>query len=182
MSADPLGRPQAGASDAELLSATAAGSEQAFEELRDRYGGAVARVCRAVAGAEAEDCEQEVFARVWRKAALFDPARGSAPGWLLTVARRTALNSRTIDHELESSGQHQEPAVSVAGPDVDTSWLEAALASLNERERTVIELAYYGDMSESAIAQRLRVPLGSVKSWKRRGLHRLATLLGEAAR
>jgi RNA polymerase sigma-70 factor (ECF subfamily) len=53
------------------------------------------------------------------------------------------------------------------------------LARLSERERTVIELAYYGDLSESAIAKRLRVPLGSVKSWKRRGLNRLATLLGE---
>jgi RNA polymerase sigma-70 factor (ECF subfamily) len=62
---------------------------------------------------------------------------------------------------------------------VDGFWLEAALARLPERERTVIGLAYYSDLSESAIAGRLRVPLGSVKSWKRRGLNRLATLLGE---
>jgi RNA polymerase sigma-70 factor, ECF subfamily len=50
---------------------------------------------------------------------------------------------------------------------------------LSERERTVIELAYFRDLSEQAIARRLRVPLGSVKSWKRRGLNRLASLLGE---
>jgi DNA-directed RNA polymerase specialized sigma24 family protein len=60
--------------------------------LRGRYRRAVERVCRAVAGSEREDCEQEVFARVWRKAALFDPARGSAAAWLLTLARRSALN------------------------------------------------------------------------------------------
>src|SRR5215813_11188234 len=94
MTADPLRTLQPGASDAELLRAIAGGSEAAFEELRGRYARAVARVCRTIAGAEAEDCEQEVFARVWRKAALFDPGRGSAAGWLMTVARRTAVNVR----------------------------------------------------------------------------------------
>jgi DNA-directed RNA polymerase specialized sigma24 family protein len=62
-----------GASDAELLVAIAAGSEPAFEELRTRYGRAVCRVCRAARRGEQEDCEQEFFARVWRKASLFDP-------------------------------------------------------------------------------------------------------------
>ena len=75
MTAQPLGTPQPGASDAELLRAIANGNEAAFEELRGRYGRAVARVCRTVAGSDAEDCEQEVFARIWGKAALFDPAR-----------------------------------------------------------------------------------------------------------
>src|SRR5690348_6700868 len=79
-------------SDVELLRAIAGGSEPAFEELRARYRRAVARVCRAVVGREGEDCEQEVFARIWVKAALFDPARGSAAVWLLTIARRTAVN------------------------------------------------------------------------------------------
>src|SRR5439155_3234195 len=80
------------ATDVELLRAIASGSGPAFEELRGRYRRAVERVCRAVTGSEREDCEQEVFARVWGKAALFDPARGSAAAWLLTLARRTALN------------------------------------------------------------------------------------------
>jgi len=166
-----------GSSDVELLCAIAAGSETAFAELRRRYGRAVGEVCRAVAGVEREDCEQEVFARIWRKAALFDPGRGSAPAWLLTVARRTALNlgparrpPLPIEHPVAAA---ERP------PDLDTLWIRAGLARLPERERSVIELAYYGDLSESAIARRLRVPLGSVKSWKRRGLNRLATLLGE---
>src|SRR5712691_11472087 len=98
MTAQPQGTPSdapavpPGASDAELLQAIAARSEVAFEELRGRYGRAVARVCRTVGGSQREDCEQEVFARIWRKAALFDPGRGSAAAWLLTLARRTALN------------------------------------------------------------------------------------------
>ena len=179
MTADPLRALQPGASDAELLRAIAGGNEAAFEELRGRYARAVTRVCRTVAGAEAEDCEQEVFARVWRKAALFDPGRGSAAAWLLTLARRTALNSR--------SGP-RPPVPVAAEPDgvaaphgLDGFWLDAALARLPERERTVLELTYYEDLSESAVARRLRVPLGSVKSWKRRGLNRLALLLAEEA-
>ena len=174
---DESASPPREASDVELLRAIASGSELAFEELRDRYGRAVERVCRAVAGWEREDCEQEVFARVWSKAALFNPARGSAAAWLLTLARRTALNQLAAR---PPTPVDQEPVAGVAeAHDVDAFWLETALARLSEQERTVIELAYYGDLSESAIARRLRVPLGSVKSWKRRGLNRLATLLEE---
>jgi RNA polymerase sigma-70 factor, ECF subfamily len=169
--------PPGGATDVELLRAVAAGSEPAFAELRDRYGRAVQRVCRSLVGAEREDCEQEVFARIWRKAALFDPARGSAPAWLLTVARRTALNLRAARWPPPPNADPVAAAERAA--DLDAFWLQAGLARLPERERTVIELAYYDDLSESAIARRLRVPVGSVKSWKRRGLNRLATLLGE---
>lgn len=185
MSQQPLGTPSDAsasprrqASDVELLRAIAGGSEPAFEELRGRYRRAVERVCRAVAGSEREDCEQEVFARVWRKAALFDPARGSAAAWLLTLARRTALNQ--LAARRPPTPVDQEPVAGAAEPNgVDAFWLEAGLQRLSERERAVIELAYYGDLSESAIARRLRVPVGSVKSWKRRGLNRLATLLEE---
>ena len=166
--------------DAELLSAIAAGSEAAFEELRQRYRRAIEHVCCSVAPPDREDCAQEIFARVWRKASLFDPSRGSASAWLLTLARHTAINFQSVRHgwppaELASDMSAVDP------PDVDAFWLESALERLPERQRTVIELAYYDDMSERAIAAQLRVALGSVKSWKRRGLNRLATMLGEDA-
>jgi RNA polymerase sigma-70 factor, ECF subfamily len=163
-----------------LLRAVAGGSESAFAELRSRYGGAVERECRSIARWESEDCVQEVFARIWRKAALFDPDRGSAASWLLTLARRTALNFRA-GHRRWPSVSSSVSEVAVSPPDVDGFWLAAALVRLPERERRVIELAYYGDLSESAIAAKLQAPLGSVKSWKRRGLNRLAELLGEEA-
>src|SRR5437667_1388258 len=139
--------PSRGTSDADLLQAIAAGSEAAFEELRGRYGRAVARVCCAAAGSEREDCEQEVFARIWQKAALFDPERGSAAAWLLTLARRTALNAHAGRRPPVPVEQPPEPE-----PDpreLDSFWVDAALARLSERERTVIELAYYADLSES---------------------------------
>ena len=139
MGAQPQGTPSdragpapTGASDVELLAAIAAGSEPAFEELRRRYRRAVRGVCRAVAGWEREDCEQEVFSRIWTKASLFDPARGSAAAWLLTLSRRTALNLRggrrqpaPTDHEPEDASPPVE---------VDAFWLGAALARLGERQ------------------------------------------------
>ena len=118
-----------------------------------------------------------MFARIWRKAALFDPGRGSASAWLLTLARRTAATLRA--RRGTAIPVAAEPQSAAEPPELDAFWLEAALARLSERERTVVELAYFGDLSESAIAKRLQVPLGSVKSWKRRGLNRLAALLGE---
>src|SRR5712692_3479394 len=176
--ADESASPPRQAGDVELLRAIACGSEPAFEELRGRYRRSVEHVCRAVAGSEREDCEQEVFARVWGKAALFDPARGSAAAWLLTLARRTALNQLAARRP-PTPVDHEPTAGALEPADVDAFWLETALQRLSVQERAVIELAYYGDLSESAIARRLRVPLGSVKSWKRRGLNRLATLLEE---
>ena len=166
------------ASDADLLRAIGEGSEPAFEELRHRYRRAVERACRAIVGGELEDCAQEVFVRIWRKASLYDRGRGSAPAWLLTLARRTALNFRRC-REVPLPEDVIDETGAVEAPDVDRFWLEAALARLPARERRVIELAYFHDLSQSAIAAELHVPLGSVKSWTRRGLHRLATLLGE---
>lgn len=165
------------ASDAELLRAIGKGSEPAFEELCHRYRRAVERACRQVVGGELEDCAQEVFVRIWRKASLYDRGRGSAPAWLLTVARRTALNFRQR-REAPLPDELLDEAT-IEPPDVDRFWVEAALERLPERERLVIEHAYFHDLSQSQIAAELRVPLGSVKSWTRRGLHHLATLLGE---
>lgn len=171
--------PQDGAGDAELLREVAAGSEQAFAELRGRYRTAVGRVSASVGVSEREDCEQEVFARIWHKAALFDPARGSAAAWLLTVARNTAINFQASRRRLPQPTSDEPEPVPGEPAEVEAFWLESALQRLPEKERAVIELAYVGDLSERAIASRLRVPLGSVKSWKRRGLNRLAGLLGD---
>ena len=170
--------PPAAATDAELLRAIGEGSEPAFEELRHRYRRAVERACRGIVGGELEDCAQEVFVRIWRKASLYDHRRGSAPAWLLTLARRTALNFRRR-RELPLPDELMDKTGAVEAPDVDRFWVEAALERLPERERRVLELAYFHDLSQSQVAAELCVPLGSVKSWTRRGLHRLATLLGE---
>ena len=168
-------------SDAELLRAVADGSDSAFEELRHRYRGPVERVCRSIIRGSAEDCAQEAFVRVWQKARLFDPQRGSAAAWLLTLTRNVAYNlgAKKEPEPLElapEDGGADDPSLVVDG-----FWLDAGLARLPQRERQVIELAYFSGLSQTQIADRLGVPLGTVKSWTRRGLHRLATLLGEEA-
>jgi RNA polymerase sigma-70 factor (ECF subfamily) len=162
-----------------LLKAIGLGSESAFEELRHRYRRAVERACRSIVGFDLEDCAQEVFVRIWRKAPLFDRGRGSAPSWLLLLARRTALNIRHARRAPTPVDAIYE-AAAPESPHVDRLWLDTALADLPERERQVLELAYFDDLSQSQIATRLDVPLGSVKSWTRRGLNQLATVLGEA--
>jgi len=167
------------ASDAELLRAVGDGSDAAFEELRHRYRGAVERTCRSIVHGSAEDCAQEAFVRIWQKARLFDPRRGSAAAWLLTLTRNVAYNlgakKEPEPREIVSAdAQADDPRLSVDG-----FWLDAGLARLEPHERQVIELAYFADLSQTEIADRLGVPLGTVKSWTRRGLNRLATLLGE---
>jgi RNA polymerase sigma-70 factor, ECF subfamily len=169
----------AAATDAELLSAVADGSDAAFEELRHRYQGAVEHTCRSLLRGRAEDCAQEAFLRIWQKARLFDPHRGSAPAWLLTLTRNVAYN---LGAKKEPEPRELVPADAAADDprlSVDTFWLDAGLARLEPRERQMIELAYFADLSQTQIADRLGVPLGTVKSWTRRGLNRLAILLGE---
>ena len=162
--------------DARLLAAVATGDEEAFDRLRHRYWRAVERVCRSLPG-EIEDCVQEVFLRVWRKASLFDATRGSAPAWLLTLARNVSRNLHATPRPTPTELDLEAP--SPARDEVDRIWLHSALARIPAAERTVIELAYFADRSQSQIARELNVPLGTVKSWNRRGLNHLAELLAE---
>ncbi|MEZ5102743.1 MAG: sigma-70 family RNA polymerase sigma factor [Thermoleophilia bacterium] len=170
------GRPDPDSTDDRLLLDVASGDEGAFVELRSRYRAAVAALCRRMLGADAaDDCEQDAFARVWRKAALFDPGRGSATAWLLTVARNVARNAATararvaetpVEDSVETPAPGQDAAQALA--------VRAALERLPAHERRALELAYYHDLSHTEIAAALDLPLGTVKSWIRRGLHRLA--------
>lgn len=173
--------PVAEASDGELLEAIAGGSDSAFDELRRRYRRVIEHTCRALLrGDQADDCAQEAFARIWQKASLFDRERGSATGWLLTLTRNVAHNlaAKKAPEPLplpdEIGFDAEEPAHTI-----DAVLLDEALTQLTAHERRVIELAYFADMSQSQIAAELGVPLGTVKSWTRRGLNHLATLLAE---
>lgn len=161
-------------SDVQLLSGVAAGNETALGEIVRRYRSAVERICRAIVGLDSDDCAQEAFTRVWRKADLYDSRQGSPTAWLLAVSRNVAYNltrrQRIVTVELDVEPSFEDPA-----PD-DRLWVAQALESLPPHQRTVIELAYFHDLSHTQIAAQLGVPLGTVKSWNRRALNRLATL------
>lgn len=179
---DDAGRPSrrglltASTTDAELLEATADGREDAFGELRRRYRRMIDSVCRSLLGRDAaEDCDQEVFVRVWQKAPLYDRSRGSAPAWVMTVARNVGRNLLPR-HEAVPALLDDRPDPD-SGPGLERLWLAEALSRLPTHERRVIELAYVDDLSQSQIAELLRLPLGTVKTWNRRGLRRLATEL-----
>lgn len=180
----PLPRPPAtiaGASDGALLEAIADGNDGAFEELRRRYRRVIEHTCRALLrGDQADDCAQEAFARIWQKAPLFDRNRGSAAGWLLTLTRNVAHNLAAkktpeplpLPDEIALDAEESAHAI-------DTVWLDHALTQLRAHERRVIELAYFADLSQTQIAAKLGVPLGTVKSWTRRGLNHLSERLAE---
>ena len=164
-----------------------AGETRALEDLYDRYGDLLYSMVVRILGraAEAEDVLQEAWLQVWRKAETYDPARGSVGAWLVTVAR-----SRAIDR-LRSEGSRRRAEIA-AGDDtmppshdasVDAAArmlgerVSGALAQLEPRHREVLELAYFGCLSQREIASRLNAPLGTVKSWTRQALLRLGELV-----
>ncbi|MFI6292799.1 RNA polymerase sigma factor [Nonomuraea sp. NPDC050790] len=139
---------------------------------------------RLIPRQEVDDVTQVVFAEVWRSRDRFDPAR-SLETWLLSIAHRRAvdylrvrrLNTVALEAIPEVPG-HDGRADSDQLADRDQ--LMRALAELPDPQREAIELAYFGELSQREIAERLHVPLGTIKARTARGLHRLHTLLAAA--
>ena len=177
--------------DAEtLLERVALGEQDAVMVLYDRFSGAVLAVALRVTGnrAEAEDITQEVFARVWREATSFDRARGSAAAWIVTLTRNRAIDvvrsrSRRARHEDDQTAEEPVVTEAAATPEarvVDAQRAEAvrvALDALRPEQRQVIELAYFGGLSHSEIAERLQQPLGTVKTRIAQSVKRLRDAL-----
>src|SRR6266852_7675710 len=167
-------------SDDRLLGLVGSGDREAFRILWDRFGVALYTIClrRLSDQGAAEDATQEAFTSVWRRASTFDPMRGSAAGWLFAVARNAAAQLARRDRGLEVSltvFDGEESAQDEAA--LTRMMVHAALARLPETERTVLELAYFDDLSQSQIADHLSLPLGTVKTRVRSGLRRLSDYL-----
>lgn len=174
-----------------LLERAARGDRDAVMALYDRFSGAVLAVALRVTGnrAEAEDIVQEVFARVWREATTFDRARGSAAAWIVTLTRNRSIDvvrsrSRRARHEDDQTTEEPVVTEATATPEaqvVDAQRAEAvrlALDALRPEQRQVIELAYFGGLSHSEIAERLQQPLGTVKTRIAQSVKRLRDALG----
>ena len=177
------------ATDGTLLERVAAGDRDAFDELYRRYTRPVLGLALRRLGdrGRAEDAVQDAFAAVWRSARSYDRSRGAGAAWLYTVARNAIVDRARRRPEPPTEVLEDEPAQG-AGPDehAETSWLawrvHRAIGELPEHERQVIELAYWSELSQSEIAERLQVPLGTVKTRTRSGLARLASLLEDELR
>lgn len=126
----------------------------------------------------AEECAQDVMATLWQKAHLFDPERASVATWVFTIARNRRIDalrkSRRPEPEDLPWGPEAEPDQQAAlEMQQDTARLGVALAQLPEKQRALIERAYFGDLSHSEIAAETGLPLGTIKSRIRLALERL---------
>ena len=170
-----------------LLTLVARGDQGAFEALYERLArpayGLIRKVLRDPA--QSEEVVQEVLLEVWRTASRFDPARGGAATWVLTIAHRRAVDR--VRSEAAAAGREQRtsrvPAAGDAVADsveatLDAELLRRCLAGLSDVQRESITLAYYGGYTYPEVAKLLEVALGTIKSRIRDGLHRLRDCLG----
>ena len=132
----------------------------------------------------AEDCAQDVMATVWAKAAQFDPARASVATWIFTIARNRRIDIARRDRrpepeELDWMGEDEPDQADVYAAAEETRVLTAALAELPEKQRQLIQRAYYGDLTHSEIAAETGLPLGTIKSRIRLALDKLRLKLSE---
>ena len=177
---------------AELLRASARGEEQAFAELYDatsrRLYGLVLRVVRDPA--QAEEVAQEAFLEIWRTASRFDPTRGSALGWLLTITHRTAVDrvrSAEASSRRDSSYHQQNQPVDhdataeAAQASLEAHRVRSAMATLTEVQREAVGLAYFGGYTHTEVAKMLDLPVGTAKTRIRDGLIRLRDTMGVGA-
>ncbi len=154
--------------------------ETAFVELFQHFAPRVKGfLMRSGADATlAEECVQDVMATIWRKAAQFDPSRASVSTWIFTIARNRKIDhlrkQRRPEPEELTWGPDTEPdQADVIGLQQETEQLGAAIAALPEKQRELIEKAYFGDLTHSEIAEATGLPLGTIKSRIRLALDRL---------
>jgi RNA polymerase sigma factor (sigma-70 family) len=126
----------------------------------------------------AEECAQEVMATLWQKAHLFDPARASVATWVFTIARNKRIDAlrkarRAEPEELDWGPEPEPDQAEAMEAQEETDRLGRALAALPEKQRRLIERAYYGDLSHSEIAAETGLPLGTIKSRIRLALDKL---------
>ncbi len=172
-------------SDESLLLRVAESDRDAFELLYQRYVRSIFGLALRKLGdrAQAEEVVQEAFTSVWRSAESYQPERGSAGGWLYTVARNATVDRMRRNGRVDTSAELPELESLESGPaeraeQADAAWrLHRALEGLNSKEREVIELAYWSGLSQSEVAGYLNQPLGTVKTRTRHALARLAELL-----
>jgi len=187
-------------SDAALVARMASGDEQALGALYDRWATTVHTLAYYLLGQadEAEDAVEETFWQAWREAGRYDASRGAVSTWLSTIARSRALDrqrarrrrneepleSATSTSAEDSSARADSPALA-ADPHHEAEHAERArdiaiaLAKLPAEQREVIELAYFGGLSQSEIAARTSLPLGTVKTRARLALEKLRAPLAQ---
>ena len=172
---------------AELLQRTGQGDRAAFRELysatSSKLMGVVVRILRS--RSDAGDVLQDVYLKVWTNSGSFAPESGSAMGWLISIARNRSIDiirARTAaatDTQETDWFEKLQGATDVEGEFMSKDALTNCLKRLNPRVREAILLAYYEGLSRDELADRLEMPVASVKTWLRRGSLTLRDCLEE---
>jgi RNA polymerase sigma-70 factor (ECF subfamily) len=182
-------------SDETLASRVAARNVAAFGALYDRYSRTVyAMAVHMLGSGEAEEAAQEAFMRLWHKAGQYDAERGPFSHWFISIARNHILDklrARSEQWRIVAAEEIDMLLAEAADPGIDVLeqvWhnqrgdaLLQALQRIPAEQRRVIVLAYFGDLSQSAIADYLNIPLGTVKKRIRLGLQKLRAALSPQA-
>jgi RNA polymerase sigma-70 factor (ECF subfamily) len=173
--------------DDQLLCRIAKRDRDAFEVLYRRYAGPVFGTALRSLGdrQRAEDAVQEAFTAVWRSAASYRPERGHAAPWLFRIVHNVVVDAHRAQGRRRIDQVGELPEVASADPSpadmAEGGWaafcIHVAVGELPERERVLIELAYWQGRSQSEIARELRLPLGTVKTRTRSALAHLAARL-----
>lgn len=175
-----------------LVERVARGDKAAFSELYDtvapRVYGLVKRLL--VDPSQAEEVTQEVFLEIWQTASRFDPARGGAVTWILTMTHRRAVDrvrasqasrDRDLKVGVRDYPQDYDHVAETVEVSVEHERVEKAMGRLTELQRQAITLSYYGGYTNSEVASILSVPIGTVKTRIRDGMIRLRDELGVAS-
>ena len=164
----------------ETLCAVGTGDRVAFRQLFDGFGsvamGIALRILREREAAE--DAVQEAFVRLWRLADRFDPARGNARAWMSVIARNAALDQMRMRRPLANIDDVDEFSFATQQPDPPDNRLRQCLERLPAEQASAIMTMYNFGMSHSELAEHISQPLGTVKSWIRRGTHTLRLCMG----
>ena len=178
--------------DDALMRRVQADDAEAFGVLYDRQAARALGVANSVTRnhSQAEDVVQEAFLAAWRFRAAYSPVRGSVGAWLMTIVRNRALDALRRAAAKEQPAQNVWELETVAAADEsledraarqeERRAVRVALGQLPAEQATALGLAYFGGLTQAEIAQRLDVPLGTVKSRIRLGLRRLSAELGAA--
>jgi RNA polymerase sigma-70 factor (ECF subfamily) len=179
--------------DDELMVGLLGGQIEALSALYDRYSSMVFSVSLRVLydWQLAEDVTQDVFLRLWQRPESYDPTRGRLLSWLMSVTRNRAIDERRRMARRQRSEEDEEPMFELrdqdatGDPAVGAALAEsrrvvrAAMALIPAAQREVLELAYFGGLTQTEIAERLQVPLGTVKTRVRLGMRKLRDTLEE---
>ncbi|MEO6828099.1 MAG: ECF RNA polymerase sigma factor SigK [Microbacteriaceae bacterium] len=180
-----IGEPAAEA----LLARVGRGDTAAFAQFYDRFAPKVLGLVRRLIRdhAQSEEVTQEVFLEIWQSASRFDPNKAGASTWTMTMAHRRAIDrirsaqatrNRDIRVGIRDYGTEYDQVAEAAEVRIEHERVEAAMHSLSEAQRQAVSLAYYGGLTHTELAERLSIPVGTVKTRLRDGMSRLRNELG----